>query len=85
MKKFEIRFFKPSIFVFALIFSLFTNLSAADEKLTADELVAKHLESIGSTEARAAVKSVTIIGNSKATFLGRGGGQAEGISVRFLR
>lgn len=81
MKKFEIRFLNPSVFVFALVFSLFTNLSAMDDKITPADLIAKHLESIGSSEARAAVKSVTIIGTSKATFFGRGGGQAEGISV----
>lgn len=81
MKKFDFRFFNASVFVFALLSILAANLYAADDKLTAQDLLAKHLESIGSTEARAAIKSVTIIGTSKATFLGRGGGQADGICV----
>jgi hypothetical protein len=46
-----------------------------------EEVVAKHLESIGTAEARAALKSVTIVGTTKATFFGRGGGIAEGIAV----
>lgn len=81
MKKFDIRRFNSPIFIFAFLFILATNLYAKDEKLTPQELIAKHLQSIGSTEARAAMKSVTILGTSKATFLGRGGGVAEGICV----
>lgn len=53
----------------------------SEEKLTAEGLLGKHLESIGSTEARSAFKSATIVGTSKATFYGRGGGNADGISV----
>ncbi|HEV8592778.1 MAG TPA: hypothetical protein VGQ55_11805, partial [Pyrinomonadaceae bacterium] len=52
-----------------------------DEKLTAEELVAKHLNSIGKAEERSALRSLMIIGDSKATFFGRGGGIAEGLSV----
>jgi len=81
MKKFEIRFFKLSFFVFVLVFSMFTELSAAGDKITPAELITKHLESIGSPEARAAMKSITIIGTSKVTFFGSGGGFAEGIAV----
>jgi outer membrane lipoprotein-sorting protein len=53
----------------------------ADEKLTAEQLISRHLESIGSAEARSAVQSVVAVGTSKATFHGRGGGIAEGITV----
>lgn len=81
MKSNKIRFFKKSAFVFVFIFSLLTNLSAAGDKITSQEIITKHLESIGSPEARSAMKSVTIIGTSKATFFGRGGGVAEGIAV----
>ena len=49
--------------------------------MTPEELIAKHLESIGSPAARAAMKSVTAVGTTKATFFGRGGGVAEGIAV----
>ncbi len=81
MKSNKIRFFKKIAFVFVFIFSLLTNLSAAGDKIKPQEIITKHLESIGSPEARAAMKSVTIIGSSKVTFFGSGGGVAEGITV----
>lgn len=81
MKRNKIHFSKLSVFVLALMFGLFTNLSAAGDKMKPEEVVAKHLESIGTAEARAAMKSATIIGDSKVTFFGTGGGFAEGISV----
>ena len=54
---------------------------SVDEKLTAEQLISRHLESIGSAEARSAVRSVVAVGTSKATFRGRGGGIAEGVTV----
>ncbi len=81
MKSVEIRFINKLVLVAFFIISSVSNLSAAGDKITPIELIAKHLESLGSPEARAAMKSVTIIGTSKATFLGRGGGVAEGIAV----
>lgn len=54
---------------------------SADEKLSAEQLISRHLESIGPAEARSAVKSVVAVGTSKATFHGRGAGIAEGITV----
>lgn len=65
----------------ALILSLFTGGVFAFDKMQPGELIAKHLESIGTAEARAALKSATIVGTSKATFFGRGGGIAEGITI----
>lgn len=53
MKRNKIHFSKLSVFVLALMFSLFTNLSAAGDKMKPEEVVAKHLESIGTAEARA--------------------------------
>ncbi|MEO8042238.1 MAG: hypothetical protein ABI646_06505 [Acidobacteriota bacterium] len=52
-----------------------------DDKPTAESILASHLRSIGTAEARTAVKSITAIGTAKAIFHGRGGGIAEGISV----
>ena len=52
-----------------------------EEKPTAESVVARHLESIGTAEARKAMQSVTAVGTAKATFHGRGGGIAEGIAV----
>jgi len=54
---------------------------ADDEKLTAESILIKHLQSIGTDEARNAVRSISAVGSAKATFLGRGGGVAEGIVV----
>jgi len=53
----------------------------SDEKPTVEFLLGKHLDSIGTVDARNAVHSITIVGTAKATFYGRGGGVAEGISV----
>lgn len=74
-------FLKKFAFSFAFISSLFAGNLIAVDKMTPEQLIAKHLESIGSAEARASMKSVTIVGTSKATFQGRGGGVAEGLAV----
>ena len=42
--------------------------SSATAKLTAEELVAKHLESIGTAQARDAIKTRIIAGNSAVIF-----------------
>ena len=58
-----------------------TCLAQETKKLTADEVIASHLESIGTAEARSAVKSVvaqgTVIGNIRVG----GGGQGKGGAV----
>jgi hypothetical protein len=51
------------------------------DKMKPEEVIAKHLESIGTAEARAAAKSRIIQGNTIATFRVGGKGQAEGGSV----
>ncbi len=53
----------------------------ADEKMKPEELVAKHLESIGSAEARASVKTRLILGISRYLRRGPGGGSTEGRAV----
>lgn len=50
----------------------------ADNKLTAEDLVAKHLESIGTAEARARVKGTKITGNATVTVKLCGEGQVDG-------
>jgi len=55
-----------------------TLTSTADDKIKPEQLVAKHLESIGSSEARASLKSLLIKGTSLATLRQGGRGQAEG-------
>jgi hypothetical protein len=54
---------------------------SAAEKLNAEEVVAKHLASIGSAEARASVRSRFIIGMAQVNFRGRGTGSATGRAV----
>lgn len=56
-------------------------LVKADEKIKPEELVAKHLNSIGSAEERAGVKTRIIIGVSKYIRRGPGGGSTEGRAV----
>lgn len=53
----------------------------SQSKIDGETLVAKHLESIGTAEARKARKSTTIVGTTSAVFKGRGEGRAEGIVV----
>lgn len=81
MKKNPISYISKFVLIIFLLTTFLSRISAADEKITPTELINKHLESIGSTEARSAMKSVVILGSSKATFFGRGGGNAEGIAV----
>jgi len=53
----------------------------ADEKIKPEDVVAKHLESIGSMEDRASVKTRVIVGVSKYVRHGPGGGATEGRAV----
>src|SRR5687768_16932158 len=53
------------------------------EKLTADELVARHLKSIGSPADVASVKTRVIAGTSLITLRSPGAGQNSGLSILF--
>lgn len=53
-------------------------LSAKDEKLKPEALLAKHVDSIGSPEARAAVKSRVLAGSAEVVFRLGGQGQMVG-------
>lgn len=48
------------------------------QKLKPEEIIAKHLESIGTTEARGAVKSQTIVGDAKVVFVSQKNQSAQG-------
>ena len=52
--------------------------AVADEKMQPEEVVAKHLESIGSAEDRASVKTRVIVGVARYIRRGPGGGMTEG-------
>jgi hypothetical protein len=51
------------------------------DDLTAEQVIAKHLDSIGTAEARAAVKSRVILGKALSTMRIGGSGQVEGSAV----
>ncbi|PYS51158.1 MAG: hypothetical protein DMF68_05170 [Acidobacteria bacterium] len=55
--------------------------SSATDKLKPEEIVAKHLESIGTTQARKAIKSIVIVGSSEVEFHNPGKGRAVGQTV----
>lgn len=78
--EFATKMLAAALATLGLICSVFAQ-RASDVKITEKDLLAKHAESIGTAEARLAVQSVTIVGTAKATFFGRGGGIAEGITV----
>lgn len=52
-----------------------------EDDLTAEEVIAKHLDAIGTSEARAAITSRVILGTVLATARIGGSGQAEGQAV----
>ena len=64
-----------------LVASLYNPIVHADEKLKPEDIIAKHLEAIGSQEDRASVKTRLILGTSKYVRHGTGGGTAEGRAV----
>lgn len=65
-----------------LVLSPFT---ARAQKMTPEELVAKHLASVGTGEARAAVKSRLMQGRVTVTLRGGGSGQNTGLSLLFSK
>jgi len=64
-----------------LAFVLTPLLTPAQEKIQPADLVAKHLESIGSAKARAAVKTRIFVGTSQVIFRTEPSGQAIGRAV----
>ena len=73
------------IVAFAAVLSLVILPVAAavpdKEELTAEQIVAKHLEAIGTAEARAAIKSRVIVGKAASIMRIGGSGQVEGSAV----
>ncbi len=73
-----------SICIFVALFAVFCTgnpTSLAGERMTAEELVAKHLESIGSRQRRQAITTRIIAGTSFVVFRTTPTGQAAGRSV----
>ena len=59
-------------------FTLLTASIASAQKLKADEVVAKHLESIGTADARGAAKSMVAVGDAVVTFISQKNQTAQG-------
>lgn len=63
-----------------LVFGLFSASPAfpKDKKMSTEEVLAKHLESIGTAEARDAIHSIRVIGNGSMTMMLGGSGKLVG-------
>lgn len=65
-----------------LMWSCLALTVSATQKMTAEEVVSRHLESIGSAESRESIKSRILIGASKFNYrVTKGVGKAEGTAV----
>src|SRR3989442_3633939 len=64
-----------------LVFGPANSTSSVIEKMTPEELVAKHLESIGSSQARSSLKTRVISGTAQVIFHTAPVGQAVGKAV----
>lgn len=67
--------------LFIMTLAVFGTSTVVAQKLKAEDVIAKHLESLGSPEARAAVKSRVMQGTVLATVRIGGGGQLKGGAV----
>lgn len=72
---------RQTILVFLVVFAFSTFVFAQKDKISAEEVISKHLASIGTPEARSAAKSRVMIGQavltSKVGYRGRIGGAAQ--------
>ena len=69
-----------SVLICAAMF-LVTHPSTATDKIKPEEIIAKHLQSIGSDEARAAIKTRIVAGTSQVVFKTAPVGQSYGRAV----
>jgi hypothetical protein len=67
--------------IILLATSMPTAAKPAPQKMTAEEVIAKHLEAIGTAEARSKIKSHIILGTAIGTFRIGGTGSSQGGSV----
>jgi hypothetical protein len=85
MKENRIERFKRSLLLrFTVILFMWASVTsgmAFSDNITVESLVAKHLDSIGSAEARAAIKSRVITGTVVSTIRLGGAGQLRGRAV----
>jgi hypothetical protein len=81
LQKFHRRRFSYILFVLVLGLAGWSRPVESSQKLKADELLDKHLNAIGSAEARKSVESLIILGTVVATFRSPGTGQIAGRAV----
>jgi hypothetical protein len=81
LKKFSRRRFGYILFGLVLGLAGWSRPVESGQKLKADELLDKHLNSIGTAEARKSVESLIILGTVVATFRSPGTGQIAGRAV----
>lgn len=81
MKVITHRFLILNLIALSFLLSSLPTGVRADEKLKPEEIIAKHLDSIGSAQDRASVKTRVIVGVSKYVRHGPGGGSTEGRAV----
>src|SRR6478609_12211502 len=67
-----------SLFLLAFASASASCVYAADASLKAEDLLSKHLDAIGSAEARASAKTRVVQGGAVYRILVGGGGRAEG-------
>lgn len=70
-----------TLLLLCLAIDSFASTRSKDDKLTIGQFLTKHLASVGSSERRKALKSITAVGTTSAVFKGRGEGRANGIVV----
>lgn len=86
MKHFESRIIKIFVFTFAIaitlsLYSLPTQASTVDDKLKTEDILERHLKSIGTKEARDSVVSIMASGTAQAVARGRSAGKTSGLVV----
>ncbi len=59
------KIFKVSVFFVCMVFST----SVFAQKMKAEDVLAKHLESIGTAEARASTKTQIVVGDALVKFI----------------
>ncbi|MFN7927464.1 MAG: hypothetical protein U0Y68_05880 [Blastocatellia bacterium] len=72
---------KKITFLVAFSFLCFFSLTVSAQKLTPEEVIAKHLEAIGAEETRASIKSRVLVGEAKLRVKGGRLGEAGGPAV----
>lgn len=75
------RFYPPLLFTFILLLNLNFALPAKAADMKPEDIVAKHLDSVGTAQARAASKSRVVEGTVSYRILVGGAGNLEGKSV----